>query len=363
MKKILFNGEYYASQKEPSGIARHSFELLRELDKIVKPGEVTILAPKCSVDETEFSNIRFKKVGYNAEKGNKFENRIFKAFWKYMIFPLYCKLGGFLSVNMGLAWKYYQFDVMSVYDCTHDILPELITPEAKPWYENLTKMQRRYLPKAKCVLTDSYDARKDISNVYNVPIEKIKVIYCGWQHLIREKEDESIIERLSLRDREFFFSLGSRFPHKNIKWVNAAANKNPHYTFVVTGSKQGRKDTSYEGEPPENMVFTGYLSDAEVKALMMHCKAFIQPSLYEGFGIPPLEAMSVGADCIVSDRGSLPEVYKNSVWYIDPEDYENIDLDEIISKPKESNDKILNEFSWAKSAEKLWIVLKEVAGK
>ena len=94
------------------------------------------------------------------------------------------------------------------------------------------------------------------------------------------------------------------------------------------------KKTRLNLDPQYFFVVTGALSDEEIKALMRHCKASIQPSFYEGFGIPPMEAMSVGADCIVSNASSLPEVYKNSVWYIDPHDYDSIDLDKIMAQKK-----------------------------
>ena len=179
---------------------------------------------------------------------------------------------------------------------------------------------------------------------------KVLVVPCGWQHFNRVEEDQSIISRLDLEDRGFFLSLGSRLPHKNIRWVSEAARRSTEWTFVVTG-KTSREDVSFEGDKLPNMIFPGYLSDGEVKALMRRCRAFIQPSFYEGFGLPPMEAMSVGADCIVSDKGSLPEVYGDSVWYIDPYDYDNIDLEEIMSRPKEPNERVLERYSWDKSAE------------
>ena len=177
--------------------------------------------------------------------------------------------------------------------------------------------------------------------------------------MLKITEDNSVLERLNLNQKKFFFSLGSRFPHKNIKWLSSAASNNPAYTFVVSGSVPEVDRIDYEGEHRDNMLFTGYLTDGEVKCLMRNCIAFIQPSFYEGFGIPPMEAMSVGANCIVSNRASLPEVYKNSVWYIDPYDYDNIDLDEIMSRPKASNELILNEYSWEKSAKMLLSAIEQ----
>ena len=362
MKKIVFNGELFASEDEPTGISRHTFEILKEMDSLVNPGEVIILSPRCKFDGSVFKNIRFVKRGYVGFKNNKRLKRISRSIWRYVIFPMFCKtrIGGVLTVNTSLVWNKYIFDVISIYDCTHDLFPDLISDEVKDWYIRLSDSQRKNCDSTRCILTDSFSARKDISEIYKVDPQKIRVVPCGWQHFNSINEDSSVIERLKLRNKEFFFSLGSRFPHKNIKWVRFAAEKHPQYTFVVTGSALGRKDLSYEGSIPDNMIFTGYLKDEEIKSLMKNCKAFIQPSFYEGFGIPPMEAMSVGANCIVSNGGALPEVYKNSVWYIDPYDYENIDLDRIMSNAKESNDLVLNEYSWEKSAETLLSILSEL---
>ena len=363
MRKIVINGELFVSE-EIYGIARHTFELLIELDRIVPSNEVEVFAPKCDFRADIFQNIKFTKMGKYTNK-NKYIAKIYRVIWRYIFFPAYCLLKHALSVNTFLVWKYYNFEVMSIYDCTPDLFPDFfsLTPEQRARYDNLLNNQHRNSKACKLILTDSQSAKEDIIKVYKIAPDKVESIYCGWQHFSRFAEDESVLERHGLAEKSYFFSLGSRLPHKNIKWVSCAAKKHPQYKFVVTGSKHGNTDMSYEGEIPENMIFTGYLKDEEIKALMRHCKAFIQPSFYEGFGLPPLEAMSVGADCIVSNKGSLPEVYKNSVWYIDPYDYDNINLDEIMSRPKESNDVILNEYSWEKSARKLWDTLQKLANE
>ena len=361
MKKIVFNGLYFASQDRPTGIARHTFEILKELDKIVSSGQFEILAPECDIDTTAYKNIKFIKIGYYLSKTNGKAARILRIIWQYIIFPAYCFSQNAFTVNTGTAWKHYNFDGISIYDCT----PERFYANSSYkkdffWMEELIRTQESKTKTCKLILTDSQSAKADICRIYHVSEEKVQVIPCGWQHFNKIEEDPEMLKRLGIERHEFFFSLGSRMPHKNIKWISAAAKKHPQYIFVVTGSLVGKNETGtyFEGEIPGNMFFTGYLKDEEIKSLMRHCKAFIQPSLNEGFGIPPMEAMSVGADCIVSNAGSLPEVYKNSVWYIDPYDYENIDLDEIMSRPKESNDIILNEYSWEKSAKKLLEVLR-----
>ena len=106
-----------------------------------------------------------------------------------------------------------------------------------------------------------------------------------------------------------------------------------------------------------NVILLGYLSDGEVKCMMKKCKAFVFPSYYEGFGIPPLEALSVGAKIIVAKSASLPEIYKNCAYYIDS-DSTNCDLDVILEDEVENAEKILSEYTYENAAQKLYEVLK-----
>jgi len=83
---------------------------------------------------------------------------------------------------------------------------------------------------------------------------------------------------------------------------------------------------------------------------MMHCRAFVFPSWYEGFGIPPLEAMSAGARVIVSDRASLPEVFGRSAHYIQP-DNPVVHFESLLNEPVQSSDEILKKYSWVRTAQ------------
>ena len=87
-----------------------------------------------------------------------------------------------------------------------------------------------------------------------------------------------------------------------------------------------------------------------------HCKAFLFPTFYEGFGIPPLEAMSVGAKIVVSDTSCMREIYENAAYYIDPYN-PNINLDQLLDLEVIPALEILNKFSWKESAYKLYEIL------
>ena len=106
----------------------------------------------------------------------------------------------------------------------------------------------------------------------------------------------------------------------------------------------------------KNVIYTGFLKDEDAKALMKYCKAFIFPSFYEGFGIPPLEAMSTGAPVIVSTAGSLVEIFGKSAHYINPENAD-VDIEELMQEPVEAFEGILEKYSWKLSAEKFYELL------
>ena len=193
---------------------------------------------------------------------------------------------------------------------------------------------------------------------YKVEESKIKVIPCAWNHFADIIPNFKIIEKYNLQKNGYYFSLGSNYAHKNFKWLLNAAKKNPMEKFVISGTnKLSTSANDIYGNDLDNVIYTGYISDGEIKALMMNCKVFIQPSLYEGFGMPPMEAMSVGAKAIVSNTSCLPEIYGNSVFYIDPTDYGNIDFDKIFRQKISSTNDFLEKYSWDKSAALLWRIL------
>ncbi|MBQ2549528.1 MAG: glycosyltransferase [Treponema sp.] len=109
----------------------------------------------------------------------------------------------------------------------------------------------------------------------------------------------------------------------------------------------------------KNVIMTGYLNDGEVKSLLSRCKAFVLPSYFEGFGLPPLEALSCGAKIIISNRTSLPEIYKNCAYYIDP-DNPDVNLEKLLDQPVEDPSALLERFTLENTAKRLYEIVKDV---
>ena len=192
----------------------------------------------------------------------------------------------------------------------------------------------------------------------------IVVIPNAWQHMQRIAPDESVFDMDSrLKKGTYYYALGSLAPHKNVRWIVEAAKLNPGSLFVVSGK---RWDESGDEVPvSDNLIYVGYLTDEQSKALMTHCKAFLHPSLYEGFGIPPLEAASCGAPLVVSNAGSLPEVLGRNAAYIDPNDW-HVSLDDLLADTygervarggeRPDHTELLAKYSWDDSARR-WMEL------
>ena len=357
MKKIVFIGRWL-KDKNAAGIHRFALEIIKELDKIVKDGEVELLIPASEKNDYSFKHIKVVQVGRNLGGSSSIIRKIEGYFYKNIFARNYIKKNECISVDLLLQFPLFGCDVIAIYDCRVNKYPSfyMFSKEQRRIRRVMLKHQNQAIKKCSCIVTDSNSAKQDINDSYPNINKPVSEIYCGWQHILEVKDDESILNKLNLEDHQFFFSLGSRLPHKNIKWISYAAKSYPEYKFIVSGKSMG--NGNFEGDKYPNLIFVGRLSDGEIKALMRHCTAFIQPSLYEGFGIPPLEAMSVGADCMISDIPVFREIYEDSVWYFDPTDYEHIDLDKIMASSKKSNEIILNKYSWEDSANRLWDVLK-----
>lgn len=216
----------------------------------------------------------------------------------------------------------------------------------------------RYL--AKRVVTLSKFSKREIVQKLHIADDQIEIIGCGWEHFASISPDVNILTKWGLSHEGYYYTLGSRAPHKNLRWVYEVASRNPSETFVITGKEWNDRQKDIPAATP-NIIHTGYISDEESKALMCGCKAFLYPSLYDGFGIPPLEAASCGTRLILSSAACLPEIYGGVAQFIDPYDYD-VNLSSLLVQPlSNSFDTLLSNHSWQKSAAKWRDLLLELS--
>ena len=343
--KFVINGKIF-TKKYISGVQRYTLEILRELDKLIEKDEIEICTPVSAKNIPDYKN--FKIVKYSKLK---------EIPWEQIAFPHYLKKQNAIPINLGNVSPWLNPGIVCIHDVNCIKNPKNFQRRMVIWYKFLFK---RAINKGIKIITVSEFSKKEMLQCYNVDSNKIQVINNSWEHFNRVKADDRILNKFKiLKEKPFFFSIGTITKHKNLKWVLKVAKNNPQYIFAISGYVNIKKfKEKLDLETPDNVIYLGYLKDEEVKAIYREAQALLFPSLYEGFGLPPIEALSVGTKVVVADIESMHEIFEDTVIYINPFDYE-INLEKLLQKKVDMPDKILNKYSWKKSAQELLNLIKE----
>jgi glycosyltransferase involved in cell wall biosynthesis len=266
----------------------------------------------------------------------------------------------------------------------HDLIPFFYDDQRNFQTRYLWIPMLRYAHKQNMrIITVSDHTRKDCEKYLHIPRDKIRVIPLAADPVFRQREDKetvrSTIEARYGIKNPFLFYTGALMPRKNILRLIEAfillKRKNYPHILVIGGATQPYppKLTEFISHAglEKDVLFTGHLSRENLVDMYYAAEIFVYPSLYEGFGIPPLEAMACGTPVIVSNTSSLPEVVGDAGRQIDPTDtnslvtaLEELILDEgyrdELSKKGLVRSKL---FSWEKTGRETWKVYEEVAKK
>lgn len=345
MKKIIINGRFLLHAI--TGVERYAREIVSSIDKIITPGEVIMAVPPETKKIPEYNNIEVVKVG-------KLHNRI----WEHVSFPIYVLRQHGISLNLCNTAPIPAPGIVCIHDMKIKAVPEYFNKKFVLWY-NLLFINA--IKRSEAVITISKFSKSEIVKYYHINPQKITVVPCAWQHYGQISYNENTLVKYKIKKNGYYFSMGSLEPNKNFKWIAEMARNNPDEQFVIAGSVNSKVFAKKYGfECPENMKLLGYISDEEAKTLMRDCKVFLFPTFYEGFGMPPLEAMSAGCNNImVSDTKVMHEIFRNSVDYIDPYNY----CFKIKGVKKCHKDKcidILDKYSWEDSAKILACLIKNI---
>lgn len=355
-RKIIVNGSVYYGHI--TGIERVAQITLSALDEIAKKGEIELVVPKNAWKVPKFNNIDVvvinKKIGLLTK-------------WHHWDFQNYVRKQNGIPLDFGNVMPCFTPGISYLHDIYYKLFPQNFrTIREKLICFFTCAMYKRIAKRALRIVAVSEYTKKTIVDNYNVNPNRISVIYNGLDPCLFDIEpDNSIFERFpELKTKPFFFTLGSLETRKNLKWIASHAELYPNDFFAISGKPPLKKSSISELaklKSLKNVLLLGYLSDQQVKALILKCKAFIFPSFFEGFGLPPLEALCYGKDVIISNNSSLPEIYKNSARYINPND-PNVDLDALLETKVDAPDDLLQRLTCKNSAKKLYEVIKEVSG-
>lgn len=343
MLKYAFNG-FLFSQRQ-TGVMRFAREILQRMDKLCENDSWVLVVPEYAEHVPKLKNISVVKCGNT--RGN---------FWEQKDFAKFVRKNKFESVNFNNTMPLRKPGIIAIHDIAYKIHPEFASSIHGKISNIYHRMIFRKAAKSnKPIITVTHFSKIQLVEHYGIDPNRITVIGNAWQHFQGGGVDNTVLEKNGLIDKSFYFCLGSLSKMKNTKWIFEVARRNPNALFVLAGAKPNNESDEFENS--NNVLRVGFVSDEQVKALIQSCKAFIYPSIYDGFGIPPLEALSQGANVICSTAACLPEVYRNSVHYIDPYEYD-VDIDELMKEPIDSAEAVLSRYSWDKSALQLYRLLK-----
>lgn len=340
--KVFINGKFLTYRQ--TGAQRYAREVVACLDEMCKPGEMVLVLPQGEWDIPTYNNIEVKQIA-----------PLTGILWEQITFPIYVIWNKATSLNLCNVAPILSPGYSTIFDMKIKSFPQFFSWKFRMWYNILFLSQTR---RCKAIFTDSYDAKNEILKYYPKTRPHIFPAHGSWQHFGRIGYDEQALVKYELEKGSFYFAMGSLEPNKNFKWVAEVAKRNPNDTFAVAGSLNSKVFANGLGfKCPSNMRLLGFVSDEEAKTLMRDSKAFLFPSFCEGFGMPPLEAISSGCPrIIVSDIPVMHEIFEDNAVFINPNDY-NYDLFELLKNSECNAESVLKRFSWRESAKKIYKIV------
>ena len=257
--------------------------------------------------------------------------------------------------------------VVSVHDFSFVLNPSWHPKERIEYFE---KNFFKNIKRADRIITGSNYSKEEIKKFIGVKDDMIDVIYHGVDHSVYRPYEREVLKNFAKKlklPKKFFLFVGSVEPRKNLSYllksyIDLPNSLKKEYKLLIVGFKgwENEQIKALIDKERENIVYMGYLSDLELAFVYNLAFAFIYPSLYEGFGIPPLEAMACKTPVIVSNRASLPEVCSKAALYADVDKEEDlrekildiVENEALREDLKKRGFKRAKEFSWDKSAKR-----------
>ncbi len=372
MKKIWIDG-YEANVPARLGSGQVAFELLKNIAKFDHQNEYTILLPSEPLDDMPKQRPGFL---YRVLRPSQLWTRIALP---VSLFTAKQKPDVIFSPTHYIPFLSPVKRVVTIFDLSYLFFPELF--KKKDLWQ-LTNWTATSIKKADHIITISQKTKKDIMTRYNVNASRITVAYPGKdeEHYFPIKEKGEVLrlaEKFGIT-KPYLIFVGTIQPRKNLAKLIEAFAKIDNLQLVIVGKTtgDGRQGWMFEEvlELPKTLgiedrvIFTGFLKATEVNLLMNGAICFCLPSLYEGFGIPVVDAMATGLPVIVSNVSSLPEVVGRSGLLVDPKSVDQIEQAiRIISSDKKLRVKLAKrslerakKFSWEKMAREVIEVLENI---
>lgn len=353
MKENIYISARFLTQPI-TGVQRYGIELSKAIKRLNNRYNINFVAPKNIIHHDVANFLDVERIGNL--KGQLWDQISLLKFLKSKGNPLVINFSNTLPV-------FYENKIVTIHDIIHLKYP--VSYSYRKYYEIVFPLMLKY---SRHIITVSEFSKKEISSYFNVDENRISVVYNGVDEKFKPRklnlQEKYILGVSSIAFHKNFISLIEAFSKLKIKNIKL---------YIVGGlnekifGKNARRILN-EMKKNENIVFLGRVNDDKLIDLYSNAICFVYSSLYEGFGIPPLEAQACGCPVVISDIPVFKEIYKDTALYFDPLDTNDIarKIDEIINDEnlrnvlREKGLKNANRYTWKNSAKSFFSILEEV---
>jgi len=320
--RIGIDARFYGSIGK--GLGRYTQKLIENLEKIDSSNEYFIFLKKENFNDYQPKNKNFKKIladyrWYTLKEQIKMPQLLNKYKLDLVHFP-----------HFNVPIFYRKKFVVTIHDLILIHFPTLRGTTLNPLYYWLKFLAYKFviqsaIRRAQHIITVSNFTKKDILANYKVLENKISVTYEACEDFcnVPLEKGKSIIQKYAII-KPYLLYVGNAYPHKNLDKLilefSEFQKENNQYYLVLVGKEdyfyQKLKKLVEEGEIM-NIIFPGHIPDCDLDIVYREAELYVFPSLYEGFGLPPLEAMAKGVPVLSSDHPCMREILEDSVYFID----------------------------------------------
>lgn len=310
VKRFYINGRFLG--QPVSGVQRYGRELIAALDAILstqrQPAEAwSIVVPEPVADGLSYRNIAVKVL----------PSRLSGHLWEQGPLAFATRDGVLINLtNTGAVWRRNQISV--IHDMSVYRNPEYFSRTYGRWH----RLLGRCLARQAQLVTVSAFSRGEMADIFRMDPADIPIIRNGCDHMLDTPETFDAHERLGLAQSPYFVVLGNQNRNKNVAAAIAAIGHVPQARLVIIGGARNHVFGSSErhDDGAGRVHYAGRLDDSEVGGLLRKSAGLVFPSFYEGFGIPPLEALAKDCPVLASDIPPVREVCGDAAVYFDPHD-------------------------------------------
>jgi len=361
-----------AIQSTKSGVDWYTHRVIQEMMEILSPDEQLLL----------FSN---RETGFEPEAAGRSNvtiirsNFMYQEPWRQFVLPLLLRRHGIdvcFFTNFVLSVAGTCPMVLTIHDLSFRLFPRTHSLRNVIWARSLVPISTR---RSKHIIAVSNNTKLDLVRLMNVPSQKVSVVHEGAPDEFQpepQAEDEEAMAHYGIM-KPYVLFVGTLEPRKNLNFLirsfDQVAQAIPDVHLVLAGRRGWMAQAIFDELEKRDLLgrvhITGYVRERYLPALYRQASAFVYPSLYEGFGLPPLEAMSSGTPVIVSRSSSLPEVVGDAGIYVNPLDTNELAqaMKDILNNPelaaslREKGLERASRFSWRKAAEQTLAILRDAA--